>query len=136
MAWQPFDFNPDGGLAIQRLRQVPLVPFADYYQGDYLNSLDQFLHKVFLFLPLGALLAPTDPAGGRRLGLMRALLGAAVVASVLEAGQLFLPSRYASLTDVLVETAGAGLGYLAICRLRVAQRLQNLTEGRRCEYGF
>jgi VanZ family protein len=38
---------------------------------------------------------------------------------VLEAGQLFLPTRYASVTDVLVGGGAAGLGMLLMCRFRI-----------------
>ena len=106
MEWQPFDFAFDLSQAASRLRNVTLLPFLDYYGGDYLATLDDFVHKLLLFVPLGAALAPPPPAqAGSRAGLFR-WLAAIAAAIVLELGQLFLPTRYASLTDVLVASAG------------------------------
>jgi VanZ family protein len=97
------------------LHHVSLLPFLDYYQGNYLHGLDEFVHKTLLFVPLGVLLAPTAPASRGTLLFRWSLAIAAAV--VLEAGQLFLPTRYASLSDVLVGGLAAGVGLLAVCRL-------------------
>ena len=68
------------------------------------------------FLVLGSLLALAfRPASGQ--GWVRLLAGAGLLAALFEIGQLFLPTRYASITDVLVETTSAGLGLLAWGRL-------------------
>jgi glycopeptide antibiotics resistance protein len=116
LAWQPFDFMPNAPLT-ERLRHVPLVPFVDYYQGNYWNSFDQFVHKTLLFAPLGALVALTlRRASPRQTGIL-VVAAAAIVATVLEAGQLFLPTRYASITDIIVETGGAWVGQLAVVGL-------------------
>jgi VanZ family protein len=65
--------------------------------------------KVMQFLVLGALLALAfRPSGARGWAVLLAAAG--LLAVFFEAGQLFLPTRYTSLTDVLVETASAGLG--------------------------
>jgi glycopeptide antibiotics resistance protein len=114
--WQPFDFTPEIGL--DRLGRVPLVPFVDYYEENYIHAFDQFLQKTFLFVPLGALLTPVDPRPKR--GILFPVLGAALVATTLEAGQLFLPTRVASVTDVLVESFGAWLGIVLIRRFRLS----------------
>jgi VanZ family protein len=107
--WQPFTFRLEAEFAAERLRNLQLLPFQDYYWSDYLNAFDQFVHKVLLFTPLGALLTLLLPSGTRgRGGLV--LLAAAAVAAGLEAGQLFLPTRCPSVTDVLVETGGACIG--------------------------
>jgi glycopeptide antibiotics resistance protein len=120
MEWQPFNFSLNLRGALNRLRHVSPLPFLDYYRGDYLGALDDFVHKVLLFLPLGALLAPPPSARvWSRVGLFGWLL-ATGLAVVLEAGQLFLPTRYASLTDVLVGSLAACLGLLLVHRLRAA----------------
>jgi VanZ family protein len=120
MEWQPFDFTLNLHRAADRLHDVTLLPFLDYYGGDYLSTLDDFVHKFLLFVPLGALLPPSPPARAwRRAGLVGWLV-ATGVAVVLEAGQLFLPTRYASVTDVLVASSAAWLGLVLTCRLRNA----------------
>jgi VanZ family protein len=124
MEWQPFDFEFDLSRAMGRLRDLSLLPFLDYYGGDYLNTLDDFVHKLLLFVPLGALLAPPPPARAwSRAGLAGWLAGTAA-AAVLEIGQLFLPTRHASLTDVLVASAAASFGIVLTCRLRNALRAE------------
>jgi glycopeptide antibiotics resistance protein len=104
--WHPFNFKLSPGTALARLAEMSWVPFVDYYRGDYLNALDQFLEKTVLFLPVGALLA-----AGRGVRLPAAVGFGAGLAVLLETGQLLLPTRYASVTDVLVETGGTWLGF-------------------------
>jgi VanZ family protein len=116
--WSPFDFSDDPGQALRRLGEVPLLPFADYVAGSYLNALDQLISRLALFLPAGLLLPEalgweTDRAAGARV-----VLAVAVWAAMIEIGQAFLPTRYPSLTDVLVESLGAWFGYRCAERLR------------------
>jgi VanZ family protein len=116
MEWQPFDFTLSLSQARSRLHQVSLLPFLDYLRGNYLNSLDDGIHKALLFAPLGVLLAPSFPTSGTAI-LFRWSLAVAI-AVVLEVGQLFLPTRYASVTDVLVGAAASGIALLLTCRYR------------------
>jgi glycopeptide antibiotics resistance protein len=116
MEWQPFDFTMSLSQARSRLHEVSLLPFLDYLRGNYLNSLDDGIHKVLLFAPLGVFLAPTFPAS-RGTILFRWSL-AISVAVVLEVGQLFLPTRCASLTDVLIGAAASGIALFLTCRYR------------------
>jgi glycopeptide antibiotics resistance protein len=115
MEWQPFDFVPSLSAARLRLHQVTLLPFVDYLGGDYINSLDDGIHKVLLFATLGVLLAWPPPAS--RAALVRRWSFAVAVAVVLESGQLFLPTRYPSITDVLVAATSSGIGLLVANRL-------------------
>jgi glycopeptide antibiotics resistance protein len=114
--WQPFDFAFSDGTAVRRLREMSFIPFAVYYQGNYLNSFDQIVYKVILFVPVGVLLAPLGRRVGRNLAGPLVLLVAVVLATGFEAGQLFLPTRYASVTDVLIETLGVWLGLVVARR--------------------
>jgi glycopeptide antibiotics resistance protein len=108
--WQPFNFRPDPDAAAERWHEVSFIPFADYQAGNYGNFLDQVLKKSVLFMPLGVivrlgLLNPAWPGGA-----WVAAAAAALIAAALEAGQLFLPGRYTSVTDVLVATTGGWVG--------------------------
>jgi glycopeptide antibiotics resistance protein len=118
--WQPFDFT--AGLAPPRLRTLSLIPFADTLEGNYLHGFENLAQKAALFLPVGALLAPTHLSRGHKMSGALAVLGALALAAGLEAGQLFLPTRFASVTDVLVETAGAWAGFALTRRMREASR--------------
>jgi VanZ family protein len=127
MEWQPFDFTFDLHRAANRLRDVTLIPFLDYYHSDYLSKLDDFVHKLLLFAPLGALLAPPAPAWAWSRAGLAGWLAATAIAVVLETGQFFLPGRYASMTDVLVASAAAWVGLALTCRLRNALRAEPVT---------
>jgi VanZ family protein len=120
--WRPFHFDWDLSTAARRLWAVSWVPFADYHIGFVFNSLDQFLHKTALFFLLGLLLAAPSPQA-RSWARWRVVLLAALLAAGIEVGQAFLPTRYPSLTDVLIETFGAWLGALAAGPL--AKRLES-----------
>jgi VanZ family protein len=112
LTWEPFDCSP--GLALSRLRDLSLIPFADTFRGNYLTALEQLVQKFVLFIPLGVLLAPAGDAAGRPGRRWPGVVTAVLLAGGLEVGQLFLPSRSASIGDVLVEALGACVG-LAVC---------------------
>jgi VanZ family protein len=116
--WRPFNFTINNAELIERLGQVGLVPFADYYAGTDYNSFDQFLHKALLFFPLGVILTL-----GWRLRVSGTVGLALLAAAMLEAGQLMLPKRHASVSDVLVLTFGAWIG--AVVARRFARRQAN-----------
>jgi VanZ family protein len=102
-SWSPFDFAGDPEVCLEKLSALSTLPFADYYQGSVLNAADQIFRKAVLFLPLGM-------ASGWRGSWT--LLAAAGLAILIEAGQLVLPGRQPSITDILVETGGAWLGHV------------------------
>jgi VanZ family protein len=114
--WHPFDFTGGSEFLWSRVQKVALLPFADYFRGPYWNALDQFLQKSLVYFPFGIVL--TFCFANRQPGAIeRIVLGSALgIALIIEAGQLFLPSRYASITDVLVEIFGAWVGWYVTCR--------------------
>lgn len=67
----------------------------------------EFLLNVALFLPLGASLV--WPRGSRRDIVGAMALGGALSLAI-ELAQVFIPGRYASLGDLVANTAGAGIG--------------------------
>lgn len=73
------------------------------------GSADFLLNTVF-FMPLGLLVYL---ASGRRSGLGLAFLTGLALSTAVEAGQLLVPGRYATLGDVIANTLGAGLGGMA-----------------------
>jgi VanZ family protein len=117
--WRPFDFTTDPAqfaadsdeLPAVGMRRMALAPFVDYYWSSKYNALDRFAFKGLSFLPAGVLLALASrniygPGSG-----LRAVIMVAAVAIVVEAGRYFLPSRVPSVTDVVIQCAGAWLGF-------------------------
>ncbi len=113
--WFPFDFHFDN-TSWARWREISWLPFADYLRSSYLETVQGAADKVIQFFVLGALLAQSRLSIGARA--WAAVAAAGVLAVLCEAGQLCLPTRFASFTDVLVETFSAGLGLWAWGRLR------------------
>jgi VanZ family protein len=121
--WQPFDFTTeparfltadpdlsDEDTSVVGLRRVSWAPLVDYYWGSRYDALNQFLWRSASFAPLGILLAAAlDPR--RRHGGWKVVLAGLVLAAVVETGQYFIPQRHPSVTDLLIETFGAWVGY-------------------------
>jgi glycopeptide antibiotics resistance protein len=119
----PFVVFNDMKVVHERWSRTPLVPMVDLQMGSDYHAFDEVVRKLLLFLPLGALLVPRSAAQGRP-GLWRALLAGLLLSGLFEVGQLFIPDRTCSTSDVLVETTGAVLGFV-LCR-----RLLVILEGR------
>ncbi len=129
--WEPFDFTttlpPHAPRGPQRLSWLPLVEY--YWESKY-NALDQFLKKILSFLPLGVLAAFASRRLYSRRPVRPLLVAAFGVAAVIEAGQYFLPLRFLSTTDLLVECGGAWLGFL------LAQHIRAVLWAEMTLYGF
>jgi glycopeptide antibiotics resistance protein len=108
--WQPFTFNFEATFVEVQWGKVSFIPFADYHRGEVYNAFDQFFHKVLLYVPLGVFLSRLTVRRLKYAGILATILGLAV-AAFFELGQLYLPGRYASITDILVETLGVWLGF-------------------------
>ena len=108
--WRPFDFRLDGAMVRARLAALAWTPFAGYRTGNDLGALTQLVVKASLGVPLGALCGLAAGWAGRCRKWATGVLLSAVALTTVEAGQLFLPSRVADPTDVLVGWAGAVAG--------------------------
>jgi glycopeptide antibiotics resistance protein len=121
--WSPFDFQSDAQFLRMRLEQLPLVPFENYYYSPLPLAFAELTRKLLLGIPLGVLLAPTRhpkrPSIDTWLQTSAAILGIAVTLSLIEAGQLFVPSRTPDPTDVIIQTCGAFAGWWAVSVLGV-----------------
>ncbi len=119
--WAPFNFSADRNNPGEHLRGVALIPFTDYTADSGYGAFERLLHKILLFLPLGAMLAV--PAAARRPGFAGVVaLAAFVLATALEIGRCFLPMHPPSLTDALVEVTGAVTGFALFRRLRTLRQ--------------
>lgn len=106
------------------------LPLVEYYWESKYNALDQFLKKILSFLPLGVLAAFASRRLYSRRPVRPLLVAAFGVAAVIEAGQYFLPLRFLSTTDLLVECGGAWLGFL------LAQHIRAVLWAEMTLYGF
>lgn len=126
MFWYPFDFHGDGMFVRSRLAEAAgRVPFALYYFGTEYRAATEVLHKAGMFFPLGillALLARRIRPGLPLLWKMAALAGVGMVAGAVELGQLFLPGKFADLTDWVLEMAGGWAGCALAWRIFPAHR--------------
>ena len=108
--WQPFDFSLARITSEQAFDFFKRVPFQTYaFQGEF-NALNEIARKLLLFFPGGLLLGALSL---RRPSVAGAapVAAIAVLAFVLEAGQLFLPSKVADVTDATLGALGALVGW-------------------------
>jgi VanZ family protein len=125
--WYPFDFQLDGAFVRGQFAEATSrVPFSLYYFGTEFRAATEVFHKLGFFFPLGVLLTLlvnrmhfVSPS----LRKVLVLAGLAVIAASVEAGQLFLPGKFADLTDWVLETAGAWAGCALAWRMQVVQRI-------------
>lgn len=110
--WQPFDVAVDPARIREKLARMSFLPFAGYQTGSDLNALNNLLARLGLAAPVG-LLASLG-MGGRpwplRVVAAVWVLAAGTLFGLIEAGQLFVPSRIPDPTDVLIGIAGSGAG--------------------------
>ena len=92
-----------------------------------------FLINIFGFVPFGAILYTlTRTCSGNVVLKFGITVGFAAILSLsIETGQLFLLPRTPSLTDILTNTFGGGLGFLAVHYLRQAPWIVRLKSSRR-----
>jgi VanZ family protein len=82
------------------------VPFEIYFERTDAYALADAMMQIVRYAPLGLLLAARAPGSG----LGRAGAAGAIVAGLVEVGQVFLPDRVADVTDVVLGGAGAAFG--------------------------
>lgn len=115
--WTPFDF--DFSNAWHRLTELSLVPFADYQQKHYLSAFDDLVHKLILFILLGILLTANRAF---RLSAVTVTCLGTLLSTLIEIGQLLLPSRYPSISDIVLGSVGSLAGYSIVTAIRSAER--------------
>jgi VanZ family protein len=111
--WRPFVIEADMSVIASQLSLSRLIPLeAQSWRVD-LFSVADVAAPFFLYFPLGALLA-VWPIRNR--GLFSGCLPALWIALATELGQIFISGRYFDGTDLLVQWAGAGIGWAVIRR--------------------
>ncbi len=112
--WFPFDFQ--SSLVTAKWAAINWIPFAAAYEKNYLSSLEEAAAKTLLYAPLGAVVAAV---GVRRVVRRRtAVFYGVLAAALVESGQLALPTRIPSPTDLIFGGLGAWLGAATALRIR------------------
>lgn len=113
--WWPFEFTTDAELVRERLANCWRMPFASIVRASPLTGFTLLTERVLLYLPLGFLFGRILLGKSRTLvfaagyyGIV--LLALALFATVVEAGQVLVPSRYPDPTDVLLACIGGTAG--------------------------
>ena len=112
LAWTPFNFVLDGDLLRQKLpRPIELLPFYHYAMGASLNHARLFVQTIALTGILVYLLCIRFPSfDDNRLRIVLAVALAALLGLLQEGGQMLLPRRTPSMTDVYCFMIGGALG--------------------------
>ena len=84
----------------RRWRATPWMPLVDLFADTEYHAFDELVRKTLQFMVLGALLVPMT--GNNRRAVWRAFLAGVCLATLFEAGQLFVPDRVCSTSDVVI----------------------------------
>jgi VanZ family protein len=103
--WSPFDFVLSAEFARRRLETMLWLPFYAYYENPEFTAAVNFVSKMCIAAPVGiaaAMELSREPQGPfRRWQWLLCGIGALVLFTLVEIGQLFLPERYPDITDIL-----------------------------------
>lgn len=111
--WRPFVLEGDTTAILSQLSFERLVPLSALAWRVDLFSVANVATPFFLYFPLGGLLA-VWPLRNR--GWLSGWAPAAYIALLTELGQIFIVGRYFDGTEILVQWAGAGIGWAVIRR--------------------
>jgi VanZ family protein len=114
--WFPFNFDTSGQFLRPRLDSFFATPLRAYYYGTEFRAITEFLHKLGFFMPFGFMLAwlrLSHLTAYQSTWINRLMIALLLLPTVvIEFGQLALPGKSATITDVLLEWIGGSLGYL------------------------
>jgi VanZ family protein len=110
---RPLAFQFDPAALAGNLTSGHLVPLTAYRQRLDLFSTADVAIPAFLLLPVGGLLCSWPL---RRTGWLATVLPALYLTAALEAGQMFVAGRMFDVTDILVSSAAAAVGWLVFRR--------------------
>jgi len=124
--WRPFGIETSPEAFLAQFSPDRLIPLAAHAQRMDLFSVVDVARNFLLMVPAGALLAvwPLRPTGT-----LKGVLPAIWLAFALEGGQLLVAGRFFDVTDALVFSAGALMGWVLIRRSDYPERGRLLTPG-------
>lgn len=112
-AWRPFLVQTDLGVIADQIAPGRWIPLQSHRPRADLFGVSDVLASAFLYLPLGALLAVWPV---RLRGLTAYFLPAVYVAAATELLQPLIAGRYFDVTDILIASASAAIGWAAVRR--------------------
>jgi VanZ family protein len=113
-SWRPFRLDLSPQSMADQFTSDHLIPLQALASRGDLFSVTDVVAQGLIFFPLGALLAVWPV---RRAGFLRGLMPAIYLALVLEAGKIPIADRFMDITHVLIQGAGAALGFLLVRRM-------------------
>jgi VanZ family protein len=109
--WAPFDFGVSAHALGQRIAVLyTRAPFHRYYWLPPLMALSEVLTLLLLALGTSVLISLVRPSRRPQLPARTPVLLTTLIFALVEWGQLYLPSRRADPTDVVIAAAGAFMG--------------------------
>lgn len=112
-SWRPFRLELSAQAMAEQFTREHVIPLAALAIRGDLFSVTDVVAQCLLFVPIGALLAVWPL---RRSGFLRKMLPAVYLSVVLEVGKIAVADRFMDVTHILIQCAGAGIGY-ALMRL-------------------
>jgi glycopeptide antibiotics resistance protein len=111
--WRPFLVRTDLGVLAHQIAPARWIPLQAHRPQVDLFSVSDVLASAVLYLPFGALLAVWPI---RLRGAAAYVLPAVYVAALTELLQPLIASRYFDVTDILIASASAAIGWAAVRR--------------------
>ncbi|MEO8945217.1 MAG: VanZ family protein [Gemmatimonadaceae bacterium] len=113
-SWRPFRLDLTAASMADQFTSSHIIPLQALAERGDLFSVTDVVTQGVIFFPLGALLAIWPL---RKRGALRGVLPAIYLAIVLELGKIPIAERFMDVTHILIQSAGAGLGFVLIRRL-------------------
>ncbi|OAI11871.1 MULTISPECIES: VanZ family protein [Methylomonas] len=115
--WYPYDFRFERQALLGWESRFFSVPLRAYYYGTEYRAITEVFHKLLFFVPVGGFCRVMFVALAKRPRRWVSGLAIAVVALVVESGQMFIPGKNSDMTDLLLEIGGGLLGFLVTGRI-------------------
>lgn len=112
-SWRPFRLELSADAMREQFSAIHIIPLAALAARSDMFSVTDVIAQALLFVPIGALLAVWPL---RRTGWLRKLTPAVYLSAVLELGKIAVANRFMDVTHILIQCAGAAIGY-ALMRL-------------------
>jgi glycopeptide antibiotics resistance protein len=112
-SWRPFVPDLSAASIAEQFSAVHWIPLRAMAQRVDLFSVADIVTQFLLYLPLGALLAVWPL---KRNGPFRGILPAFYLAIILELGKIVVAERFFDVTHILIQVAGAAVGWIVVRR--------------------
>jgi glycopeptide antibiotics resistance protein len=110
----PFDFAVTTGMLRERWPALLGVPFYTYYVNPEFQAFGTLVGKLVVAVPVGLFIKLALPQRSQSFRRSQIVVAASALTAFflgVEVGQIFLPSRFPDISDVIIGLMGAGLGF-------------------------